>query len=97
MARFEQWRRTLAVAPVIADLRAKADAIRRAEVDKTLRRLPNLTPAERQQIELLAEALVNKLLHDPTGRLKAEAGNGHTAVEIEAYADTVRELFALKG
>ncbi len=93
MARFEDWLRALAVAPVIADLRAKADAIRRTEVDKTLRRLPNLTPDERQQIELFSEALVNKLLHDPTGRLKAEAGNGHAA----EYAAAVRELFALKS
>ena len=93
MARFEDWLRALAMAPVIADLRAKADAIRRAEVDKTLRRLPNLTPDERQQIELFSEALVNKLLHDPTGRLKAEAGNGHAA----EYAAAVRELFSLKG
>ena len=93
MARFEAWRQALVVAPVIADLRAKADAIRRAEVEKTLRRLPNLTPAERQQIELFSEALVNKLLHDPTGRLKAVAGNGHAA----EYAAAVRDLFALKS
>jgi glutamyl-tRNA reductase len=93
MRRFSAWLSTLAVAPVIADLRAKADAIRRAEVDKTLRRLPNLTAAERQQIENLAEALVNKLLHEPTGRLKAEAGTGHAA----EYAAAVRDLFALNG
>ncbi len=93
MGRFADWLGTLAVAPVIADLRAKAEAIRRAEVDKTLRRLPNLTPAERQQVESLAQALVNKLLHEPTGRLKAEAGNGHAA----EYAAAVRDLFALNG
>jgi glutamyl-tRNA reductase len=93
MGRFAGWLRTLAVAPVIADLHAKAEAIRRAEVDKTLRHLPNLTPAERQQIERLSEALVNKLLHDPTGRLKAEAANGKSA----EYAAAVRDLFALDG
>lgn len=91
MQRFSDWLSTRAVAPVIADLRAKADAIRRAEVDKTLRRLTDLTPAERQQIENLAEALVNKLLHEPTGRLKAAASNGHAAETAAA----VRDLFAL--
>jgi glutamyl-tRNA reductase len=95
MGRFSAWLTTLAMAPVIADLRSKADGIRRAEVDKTLRRLPNLTPAERQQIERLSEALVNKLLHDPTVRLKD--GRGHSAREIDAYAAAVRDLFALNG
>ena len=40
-------------------------AIRQAEVDKTLRRLPNLTPAERQQIEQLSEALVSQAAARP--------------------------------
>ena len=93
MGHFGDWLSTRAVAPVIADLRAKADAIRRAEVDKTLRHMPHLTPAEREHIERLSEALVNKLLHEPTLRLKAEAGNGHAA----DYAAAVRELFALHG
>jgi len=97
MGRFAEWLSTLAVAPVIADLRARAEAMRRAEVDKTLRHLPNLTPAEREHIERLSEALVNKLLHEPTVRLKAEAGNGHAAHEVDAYAAAVRDLFALHG
>ncbi len=91
MDRFAEWLAGLDLAPIIAGLRAKADAIRRAEVDKTLRRLPDLTPDERQHIESLSEALVNKLLHDPTSRLRAEAGNGHAA----EYAAAVRDLFAL--
>ena len=91
MGRFSDWLSGLEVAPIIAGLRARADAIRRAEVDKTLRRLPNLTDGERQHIESMAEALVNKLLHEPTGRLKAAASNGHAA----DYAAAVRDLFAL--
>jgi glutamyl-tRNA reductase len=70
---------------------AKADGIRRAEVDKTLRQLKDLSEADRQRIEAMSEALVNKLLHDATLRLKAEAGNGHAA----EYAAAVRHLFAL--
>ena len=77
--------------PVISDLRAKADAIRRAEVDKALRQLKGLSETDRQRIEAMSEALVNKLLHDATLRLKAEANNGHGA----EYAAAVRHLFAL--
>ncbi len=90
---FLAWLKGLEITPLIADLRAKADTIRRAEVERTLRRLPHIGEIERQQIETLTEALVNKLLHDPTVRLKAEAGNGHAA----AYAAALRYLFALNG
>jgi glutamyl-tRNA reductase len=88
---FMDWLKSLEIMPVISDLRAKADAIRRAEVDKTLRQLKGLSETDRQRIEAMSEALVNKLLHDATLRLKAEAGNGHAA----EYAAAVRHLFAL--
>lgn len=92
-AAFVEWLRHLEVTPLIAELRAKAEAIRRSEVEKTLRHLPQLSEAERRRIEALAAALVNKLLHDPTLRLKAEAGNGRAA----EYAAAARYLFALDG
>ncbi len=92
-AAFANWLRGLEVTPLISTLRAKADAIRQAEVEKALRQLPELGEAERRQIEVLAESLVNKLLHEPTRRLKAEAGNGHAA----EYAAMARYLFGLEG
>jgi glutamyl-tRNA reductase len=88
---FMEWMQSLEVKPVIAELRAKADAIRQVELDKTLRRLPNLDKDGRECVEFLSESLVSKLLHDLTLRLKAEAGNGHAA----EYATAVRYLFAL--
>jgi glutamyl-tRNA reductase len=88
---FLNWLHNLDLVPLIADLRAKADAIRRAEVEKTLRRLPHLGEAERERIEAMTEALVNKLLHDPTLRLKAEASNGR----VTEYAAVIRHLFDL--
>ena len=90
-ANFMTWLHSLDIVPVIAGLRTKAEVIRRAEVDKTLRHLKDLSEADRRRIEALSEALVSKLLHDPTLRLKAEAGNGHAA----DYAAAVRHLFAL--
>lgn len=88
---FEGWLRGLEIVPLIADLRAKAESIRRAALKKTLRRLPNLNEEERHRIEMMTEALVNKLLHDPTRRLRAEANNG----QVAQYAVAVRNLFAL--
>ncbi len=92
-AAFAEWQRTQSVTPLITTWRARADAIRQAEVDRALRRLPGLGQAERQQIELLTQSLVNKLLHDPTLRLKAEAGAG----DAGSYAEAVRHLFALNS
>jgi glutamyl-tRNA reductase len=88
---FESWARGLDALAVITGLRARADAIRSAEVEKTLRRLAHLDEEDRRRIEALSEALVNKLLHEPTVRLKAEAGNGHAA----EYASVVSYLFGL--
>jgi glutamyl-tRNA reductase len=82
---FLTWQQGQAVAPLLAELRLRAEAIRQAEVQKTLRHLPGLTPAEQAHVEALAEALVNKLLHAPTTRLRADA----------TYAAAVRQLFAL--
>jgi glutamyl-tRNA reductase len=88
---FDQWLRTMEMTPIITDLRAKAERIRQGELDRTLRRMPDLDPRTRDQIEHLSRLLVNKILHEPTLRLKAEAGSGRTA----EYAQTVRHLFGL--
>ncbi|HSD83039.1 MAG TPA: glutamyl-tRNA reductase, partial [Anaerolineae bacterium] len=88
---FMMWLKSLEITPVISDLRAKADTIRRTEIERTFRHLAHLDESDRKRIEVLTESLVNKLLHDPTLRLKAEAGNGHAA----EYAAAIRHLFAL--
>jgi glutamyl-tRNA reductase len=74
-------------------MRQQAEAIRQAELEKTLRRLPNLTDAERKRLEALTEALVKKLLHAPITRLRAEAGTPMAA----EYAEAARNLFGLEN
>ena len=91
VAGFETWLRGVEVMPIIADLRQKAEAIRQRELERTLRYLPDLDPQTREHIQHLSHSLVNKLLHEPTLRLRAEAGNGHAA----EYAEAVRHLFGL--
>jgi glutamyl-tRNA reductase len=72
-------------------MRQQAEAIRQAELNKTLRRLPDLDEAGRARIEALTQALVKKLLDTPTNRLRAQA-NTPSAPE---YADVARTLFGL--
>jgi len=89
---FEEWQRGADVMPLIADLRHKAEFIRRQELQRMLEYLPDLDPATRAHVERLSFALVNKLLHEPTTRLRIAAQAGHAAES----AETVRRLFALR-
>ena len=76
---------------VVAALRARAEEIRQRELFRALSSLPNADPAVRMQMEWLSVSLVNKLLDEPTRRLRAEASHGQS----NPYADVTRELFGL--
>jgi glutamyl-tRNA reductase len=91
LAAFETYLRSLEMLPLIADLHQRAESIRTAELEKTLRRMPDLTETEKERIEALTQALVRKLLDHPTRRLRAEA-TSHKAPE---YAALARILFNL--
>ena len=78
---------------VVAALRARAEEIRHRELARALSALPDVDAAVRTQMEWLSVSLVNKLLDEPTRRLRAEAGQGQT----NPYADVTRELFGLSG
>jgi glutamyl-tRNA reductase len=88
---FEDYLKSLDMLPLIADLRQNAETIRQAELTKTLSRLPDLTEAERNHIEAMTQALVKKLLHAPTHRLRAEAASPRAS----EYAALARTLFNL--
>jgi glutamyl-tRNA reductase len=85
--RFRTWRASLDVVPAIASLRAHAEAIRASELAK----LSSLSEEERRRIESVTAQLVNKLLHEPTVRMKEAAAEGGGA----SYAETIRRLFGL--
>lgn len=87
---FRRWAEGLAVVPVIKALREKIGAIVAAEVHKTRQTL-NLSGTEAEALERMASAMINKILHDPTRRLKNEDHRGDRSVDL----DTVRKLFNL--
>lgn len=88
---FEEYLKSLDVLPLIADIRQNAELIRQIELEKTLRRLPGLTDCERGHIEAMTQALVKKLLHAPTHRLRTEAASPRAS----EYAAIARTLFNL--
>ena len=83
----------LDVVPTIVSLREKLEAIRRAELDKALGRLPDSDAETRRVMEALSQAIVNKMLHAPTVKLRdsSRAGHGRRLVEV------VSEIFGLTG
>jgi glutamyl-tRNA reductase len=72
-ARFREWLAIRDVAPTIASLRERAEAIRRSELAKASARLAGLSEPERNAVESLTSQIVNKLLHEPIVRLKETA------------------------
>ncbi|HSR36524.1 MAG TPA: glutamyl-tRNA reductase, partial [Desulfurivibrionaceae bacterium] len=89
--KFLQWLDAMEVAPTITALRKKAEAIRDAELAKTLGQLSGLGEKERKGIEMMANAIINKMLHDPTMFMKAAA----PAEEKRAQLAQVRKVFGL--
>jgi len=88
---FERWRATLRVVPAIVALRERAEAIRRAELERTSAVLDKLSEEDRRRIEALTLAIEKKLLHHPIALLRerAAAGDGYQTVEA------LRDLFGL--
>lgn len=90
-AQFLEYLASLDVIPLIVQMRAHANTIRQAEIEKTLQRIPGLPPEAHAHIDALTRSIVNKILHSPTVRLRAEA-NGPQAIY---FADITRSLFGL--
>lgn len=92
LSEFEAFMQSLEMLPIISDIRQQAETIRAAELEKTLRRMPDLTDRERERIEAMTLSLVKKLLDQPTRRLKDESACPHAP----EYAAVARTLFGLK-
>lgn len=93
VSRFLQDRAVREGVPVLARLRQRAEQIAKAEVDKTLAAMGDgLTEKQRKSIEAMGRAIVNKLLHEPTAKLRAV---GPEKEESHRLAGAAAELFGL--
>ena len=84
-------RQSRAASPLVASMRERADRVREAELERYEARLASLDPAQREVVEALTKSLVAKLLHEPSVRLKHDAGTPRG----ERNAAAVRDLFDL--
>ena len=65
----------------LAALRLRAEGVRQRQVERTLRRLPQVDGEVREAMNALTRAIVNQLLHAPTVRLR-DAPDGASAQQI---------------
>ena len=78
-------------APLVASMRRAADAVRMRELGRFAGRLADLSDRDRAAVEALTKAIVSKLLHAPSVRLKTGAGTP----QGDRNAAAVRDLFDL--
>lgn len=91
VAAFLSARRQASVTPTVVALRSMATAVVDAEMDRLAGRLPDLDPTTRAEVLHTVRRVADKLLHQPTVRVK-ELVNEEGAV---SYADALSRLFAL--
>jgi glutamyl-tRNA reductase len=89
---FVAWLRARDVVPTVVDLRRHIDAIREAELAWAVNKLGHLSDQEMAVVMAFSRRFANKILHQPTVRLKQHA-NGREAYR---YTETLRDLFGLE-
>jgi glutamyl-tRNA reductase len=87
---FREWHASREVVPEIASLRAWAEEVRAAELERARNRL-GLSESQHAAVESVTARIVDKLLHLPTVRLKEAAAGADGG----SYAEAVRHLFDL--
>jgi glutamyl-tRNA reductase len=85
--RFASWMGSLDVVPTVAALRAHGEEIVKGVVAENATRWESASPRDLERAEAIARTVMNRLLHEPTLRLK-EHGS-HARLEL------ARELFGL--
>jgi glutamyl-tRNA reductase len=88
---FRHWFESLDVIPTIVELRNKMENIAKGEMKKTLQALKHFSDDDQKAIGRMTNAMINKILHDPTLLLKS---NGHHQNK-SVYLDVTRKLFKL--
>ena len=91
VARFSRELAERRAAPIIAAVRTRASAIAREEVERTVRRLGGDRELERS-LDALAGAIVSKLLHQPSVRLRRAGHDSKGGEELMAAAARIFDV-----
>ena len=91
VAQYEQARAIRRVQPVLAAFWQRAERLRESEIERLFGEFDGIDPDTRSRIEHFSGALMRKILHEPSLRLRSASADGH----FHEYSKVVRELFAL--
>jgi glutamyl-tRNA reductase len=90
--RFDRWVAGLDAVPTISALHRRGEEIVEQVLRENQGRWESLSEADRERLGVMARAVVGRLLHEPTLRLRRSADEGGTYVYVQA----MRELFGLE-
>ncbi|MEA2409480.1 MAG: glutamyl-tRNA reductase [Thermoleophilaceae bacterium] len=90
--RFSAWLASLDVVPTIAALRTLGEDVVQQVLRENEPRWESLSDADRERVSVLARAVVQRMLHEPTLRLKGAVEGDNSYVYVQA----LRELFGLE-
>ncbi|MGZ8648432.1 MAG: glutamyl-tRNA reductase, partial [Solirubrobacteraceae bacterium] len=93
VSRFEAWLESLDVVPTISALRRRGDEIVEQVLRENESRWESLSEADRERLATMARAVVSRMLHEPTRRLRGAAGEGTSY----GYVHALHELFGLEA
>jgi glutamyl-tRNA reductase len=89
--RFARWLGQLEALPTVSALREHGNAVADQVLAENAGRWESASPRDVARVEVIARAVVSRLLHEPTVRLRSlSEARGHASLEL------VRELFGLR-
>jgi len=85
--RFHAEATALQATPLVIAMRERAEQLRLQEIERHSSRLADLTPQQRESVDAVTRAIIAKLLHAPSVRLKDQAGTPRGERNAAAVAD----------
>lgn len=94
---FEAWRDSLETVPTIKKLRAYAERVRVAELEKCLSKMgDDISKKTKRAVDDLSRGIVNKLLHGPMQHLRCDGSDSRTLDETLENMHALNRMFSLE-
>jgi glutamyl-tRNA reductase len=97
-ANYERWADSEQVTPTVLALRERVRGALETEIERSLAgKLRHLSPEDRQSLQVMNEATVNRLLHDATQRLRRMASDPGLRADLDVAIAVLGDLFDLEA
>ncbi|UCG78215.1 MAG: glutamyl-tRNA reductase [Nitrospirota bacterium] len=88
---FRRWQSSLEAVPTVIALRNSAEEIKKQELEKLFNKLDTINDSDKEAIEYMASAIVNKLIHPPTAALRDDIEDRDVLVAM------IKRLYGING